>query len=84
MLRNSDNIGVSELGDVVRTTVYQNVPIRECSHCPMLFIDTENSGNGYCALYSKQLVHGEAAPGWCRVVEVTVKERFDGAEGTGS
>ena len=82
MLKHREDVEVSELGDDVKTTTYRNVPVRSCSRCPMLFIDTGNSGNGYCALYSMQLVRGEAAPGWCRVVEVTIKERFEDAEGT--
>ena len=77
MLKHSSVIHLSELGDVVQTTIYRNIPFRACSDCPMLFIDAENSGNGYCALCGKQLVRGERVPDWCRVVEIQVKESFE-------
>jgi hypothetical protein len=82
VLRYKEEAGVSELGDVVRTTTYRNAPIRSCSKCPMLFIDVWNDGSGYCAMYGQQLVRGQTAPSWCRVTEVVVKEQFDDSEGT--
>lgn len=82
MLKYKEESGVSELGDLVRTTTYRNVPTRSCSRCPMLFIDVWKDGSGYCAMYGQQLVRGQSAPDWCRVTEVMVKEKFDVSEGT--
>lgn len=79
MLKHSEDTGVSELGDIVRTTTYRNVPTRSCSRCPMLLVEV-GGVDGHCALYGEQLIRGEPPPRWCRVVEVTVTEKFEGKQ----
>jgi hypothetical protein len=78
MLKHSVVSGLSELGDGIETTTYRNVPFRECSKCPMLFINAWDNGDSFCAYYGERVdreKHG--APKYCKIIEVVVKEKFE-------